>query len=84
MLSKNLKIKIYRTVIFPVVLYGSGTWSLTLKEEHRLKVFEKGVLRNTFEPKKDKVTEEWRRLHNEEHNDLNSFSNIIQVIKSRM
>jgi len=65
LLSKNKKIKIYRTIIFPVELYGSETWSLTLREKQRLKVFENGVLlRNRFEPKKDEVTEEWRRLHN--------------------
>jgi hypothetical protein len=50
---KNLKIKIYKTVIFPVVLYGCETWSLTLGEEHRLKVFEKRVLRKMFGPKRE-------------------------------
>jgi len=64
LLSKNKKIKIYRIIIFPVGLYGSETWSLTLKEKQRLKVFENGVLRNRFEPKEDEVTEERRRLHN--------------------
>ena len=56
LLSKNLKIKIYRTIILPVVLYGCGTWSLTLREEHRLRVFKKRVLRRIFRPKRDGVT----------------------------
>jgi len=64
LLSKNLKIKIYRTVILPVVLYGCETWSLTLREERRLKVSENMVLR-IFGPKRDEVTREWRKLHNE-------------------
>jgi len=64
LLSKNMKIKIYRTIIFPVDLYGSETWSLTLRVKQRLKVSENGVLRNRFEPKKDEIMEEWRRLHN--------------------
>jgi hypothetical protein len=58
-LSKNLKIRIYMTVILPVVLYGCGTWSLTLREEHRLRVFENRVLRRIFGPKRDGVTGEW-------------------------
>ena len=65
LLSKNLKIKIYRPIIFPVVLHGCETWSLTLREERRLRVFEKRVLRRIFGPKRDKVTREWRKLHNE-------------------
>jgi hypothetical protein len=70
LLSKNTKIKIYRTIILPVVLYGCETWSLTLREEHRLGVFENRVLRRIFGPKRDEVTGEWRRLHNEELNNL--------------
>ena len=70
LLSKNLKIKIYRTIILPVVLYGCETWSLTLREERKLRVFENMVLRRIFRPRRDKVTGEWRRLHNEELNDL--------------
>jgi sorting nexin-29 len=70
LLSKNTKIKIYRTVFFSVVLYGCETWSLTLREEHRLRVFENSVLGRIFGPKRDGVTGEWRRLHNEELNDL--------------
>ena len=61
LLSKNLKIEIYRTLILPVVLYGYETWSLTLREEHRLRVFENRVLRRVFRPKKDGVTGQWRK-----------------------
>ena len=67
LLSKNIKIKIYKTIILPV-LYGCETWSLTLREERRLRVFEKRVLRRIFWPKSDEVTGEWRKLHNEELN----------------
>jgi hypothetical protein len=62
LLSKNLKIIIYKTIILPVVLYGCETWSLTLKEEHRLRVFENRVLRRIFGPKRDEVTGEWRNF----------------------
>jgi len=68
LLSRNLKIKIYRTIILPVVLYGRETWSLTLREERKLKVFENKVLRRIFVPRRDEVTGEWKRLHNEEIN----------------
>jgi len=68
----------------PVVLYGCETWSLTLREERRLRVFEKRVLRRIFGPERNEVTEEWRQLHNEELNDLYSSPNIVRVIKSRM
>jgi hypothetical protein len=61
-----MKVKIYRIVILPVVLCGCETWSLTLRDEHRLRVFENMVLRKIFEPKRDEVAGEWRRLHNEE------------------
>jgi len=64
-----------------VVLYGCETWSLTLRKERRLRVFENSVLRRIFGPKRDEVTVEWRRLHNEELNDLYSSPNIVQVIK---
>jgi len=83
LLSKNLKIKIYRTVIFPVVLYGCETWSLTLQEERKLRLFENMVLRRIFGPRRDEVTGEWRRLHKEELNDLYCSPNIVRVIKSR-
>ena len=83
LLSKNIKIKIYRTIILPVVLYGCETWSLTLREERRLRVFENMVLRRVFGPRRDKVTGEWRKLRLEELKDLYSSPNIIRVIKSR-
>ena len=82
-LLKNLKIKIHRTIILPVVVCGCETWSLTLGEERRLKVFENRKLRRIFGPKMDKVTGEWRKLHNEELNDLYCSVNILRVIKSR-
>ena len=69
LLSENLNIKIYRTIILPIVLYGCETWSLTFREEKKLRVFENMVLR-IFGPRRDEVTGEWRRLHNEELNDL--------------
>jgi hypothetical protein len=81
--SKNLKIRIYKTIIFAVVLYGCETWSLTLREEHRLRVFENRVLRRIFGPKRDEVTGEWRKLHNKELHDLDSLPSIIRIIKSR-
>ena len=83
LLSKNLKIKIYRTIIVPVVLYGCEAWSLTLREERKLRVFENTVLRRIFGPRRDEVTGELRRLHNEELNDLYPSTNIVLVIKSR-
>ena len=83
LLFKNLKIKIYRSIILPVVLYGCETWSLSLREERKLRVFEKMVLRRIFGPRRDEVMGEWRRLHNEELNDLYSSPNIMRVIKSR-
>jgi hypothetical protein len=70
--SKNLKIGIYQTIILPVVLYGCETWSLTLREEHRLRAFENRVLRRIFGPKRDEVMGEWRKLHNEELRDVYS------------
>jgi hypothetical protein len=82
LLSKNINIKIYRTIILRVVLYGCETWSLTLREDRRLNVSEKRVLR-IFGGKRDEVTREWRKLHNEEFNDLYSSTNIIRVISSR-
>jgi len=83
LLSKNIKIKIYRIIILPVVLYGCETWSLTLREERRLRVFENRVLRRIFGPKRDVVTGEWRKRHNEELNDLYSSTSIVWVMKSR-
>jgi hypothetical protein len=83
LLSRNVKFKIYKTIILPVVLYGRETWSLTLREEHRLKVLENRVLRRIFEPKRDEVTGEWRKLHSEELHNLYSSSDIIRQVKSR-
>ena len=83
LLSKNLKIKIYRIIILPVVLYGCETWLLALKEERRLRVLENRVLKKVFGPKVDEVTGEWRKLHKEELNDLYSLPNIVRVVKSR-
>ena len=83
LLSKNLKIKIYITIILPVVVYGCETWSLILWEERKMRVFENMVLRRIFGPRRDEVTGEWRRLHNEELNDLYSLPNVVRLIKSR-
>jgi hypothetical protein len=80
----NLKIiRIYKSIILPVVLYGCETWSLTLREEHRLRVFENRVLRGIFGPKTKEVTGDWRKLHNEELHNLYSSPSIIRMIKSR-
>jgi hypothetical protein len=83
LLSKNLKIRIYKTIILPVILYGCETWSLTLREEHRLRVFENKVLRRTFGPKRDEMMGGWRKLHNEELQYLYSWPSTIRIIKSR-
>jgi hypothetical protein len=72
----------YKTIILHVVLYGCETWSLTLREGHRLRLFENRVLRRIFGPKRDEVTEDWRKLHNEELHNLYSSPNIIRMIKS--
>jgi hypothetical protein len=82
LISKDLKIKIYKTVILPVVLYECKTWSLTLREEHRLRVFEKRVLRKIFGPEREE-DRSWRKLHNDELHSLYSSLNIVRVIKSR-
>jgi len=83
LLSKNLKIKLYRTIILPIDLYGCETWSLALREEIKLRAFENMVLRRIFGTKRYEVTGKWRRVHNEELNDLYCSSNIMRVIKSR-
>jgi len=80
LLSKNIKINIYTTIILPVVLYGCEIWLLTLREKRELSVFENRVLRRIFGPKRNEVTGEWRKLHNEELNYLYSSSNIVRVI----
>jgi hypothetical protein len=83
MLTKNLKIKTIRNILLPVFLYGCETWSLTLKEVIRLRVFENKVLRGIFGPKRDEVTGEWRKLHNEELNGLYLLPSILGGMKSR-
>jgi hypothetical protein len=82
LISKKLQIKIYKTVILPVVLYGCETWSLTLREAHRLRVFENRVLRRIFGPKREEDGS-WRKLHNYEFHSLYFSPNIVRVIKSR-
>jgi len=82
-LSKNLKMKLYRTIILPFVSYGCETWSLILREERKLGLFEKRVLRKIFGPKRDEVIGDWRKLHNEELIGLYSSPNIGGVIKPR-
>jgi sorting nexin-29 len=84
LLSKNMKVRIYKTIILPVVLCGCETWSLTVREEHKLRVFENRVWRRIFGPKRDRVTGEWRKLHNEELHNSYSSPSIINIIKSRM
>jgi len=81
LLSKNIKSKICRTIILPLVLYGYETWSLTLREKLRLRLFERRMLRRIFGPERIEVTGEWRRLHGKELNDFYSSLNIIRVIK---
>jgi hypothetical protein len=82
LISKKLKTKIYKTVILPVVLYGCKTWSLTLREEHRLRIFENRVLKRIFGPKREEDGS-WRKLQNDELHNLYSSPNIVRVIKSR-
>jgi hypothetical protein len=81
---QNLKIKIYRTIILSVVLDGCETWSLTLRKERRLRVFENRVLRRVSGPKRDEVTGEWRKLHSEELNDLYSLPNTVRIEKNEI
>jgi hypothetical protein len=76
-----MKVKMYRTIILPVVLYGCETWSLKLREECRLRVFKNKVLRRIFGPKRDEVTGEWRKLHKKELYAVYFSPNIIWVIK---
>jgi hypothetical protein len=83
LLSKNVKIKIYKTIVLPVVLYGCEIRSLALREEHKLRVFANRVLRGIFGLKRDEVIEGWRKLHNEEFHNLYCSANIIRMMKSR-
>jgi hypothetical protein len=83
LLSGNVKAKIYKTIILPVVLYGCETWSVTLRVEHRLRVFENRELRGIFGPKRGDVTGEWRKLHSGELHNLYSSPDIIRQMKSR-
>jgi hypothetical protein len=82
-MCKNVKIRIYKTIILPVVLYGCETWSLTLREEHRLRLFQNRVLRGIFGQKRYKVIGGWGKLHNEELHNLHFSPSIIRMIKSR-
>jgi hypothetical protein len=79
----SVKVKIYKTIILPVVLYGCEAWSLMPREEHRLRVFENRVLRRIFGPRRDEVTGDWRKLHNEELRNLYSSPDIIRQVRSR-
>ena len=83
LLSKKFKVNTNKTIILPVVLYGCETWSLTFREEHRLKVFENKVIRKIFGVKKDEITGEYKKLHNVELHELYSSPNIIRSLKSR-
>jgi hypothetical protein len=83
LLSKNVKVGLFKNIILFVVLYRCETWSLTLRAEHRLRVFENRVLRRTFGPKRDEVTGGWRKLHNKEHHNLYSSPSIIRMVKLR-
>jgi hypothetical protein len=83
LLPKNLKIRMYKSMILPVVVYGCETWSLTLRREHRLRVFENRVLKRIFEPRRDEVTGEWRKFHDKELHVVYSSPNIIRIIKPR-
>jgi hypothetical protein len=80
-MSKNAKIRIYKTIVLPVVLYGRETFSLTLREEHRLRMLENRMQKSLFRSKEDEVTGGWRKLHNVELRDLYSSPSIIRIIK---
>jgi hypothetical protein len=83
LLSRKLNVKIYKTIILPVLLYGCETWPLTLREEHRLRVFQNRVFRSIFGSTRDEVTGEWRKMHNRELHNLYLWPDIIRQIKSR-
>jgi hypothetical protein len=80
LLSKNVKVRIYKTIILLVILYGCETWSLAVREKHKLRVFENRVLRRIFGLKRDRVMGGWRKLHNEELHNLYSSPRIIRII----
>jgi hypothetical protein len=82
-LSKNVKIRIYKTIILPVVLYGCESWYVKLKQEYTLRVFEKTLLRRIFGPKRDEETGVRRKLHNEKLHNLYSLPNVSRILKSR-
>jgi hypothetical protein len=82
-LPRDIKIKMYRTLVLSVVWYGCETWSLTLREEHVLRVFENRVLRTIFGPKREEVVGGWRRLHDKELHDLYASPSIFSVVTSR-
>jgi hypothetical protein len=82
-IDHHIKIRIYKTIILSVVMYGCETWPLTLREEHRRRVFENRVLRRIFEPRRNQVTGEWRKLHNEDLHDLHSSPSIIRIMKEK-
>jgi hypothetical protein len=84
LLSGKAKVKIYQTIILPVVLYGCETWYLAVREEHRLRVFENRVLRRRYGPTRYEVTGKWRKLHSEDLHIFDSSPNIIRQIKSRI
>jgi hypothetical protein len=81
LLSRNAKVKIYKTIILPVVLYGCETWSVILREEHRLRVFENRVLRRIFGPKRDEKTSEWRKFHSGELHNFYSSPKIVRLLR---
>jgi PAS domain-containing protein len=83
LLYKNIKIRTYKTISMPVVLYGCETWSLTSRNEHRQRVFENRMLRRIFGPRREEVMGDWRKLHNEELHNLHSLPNTVRMIKSR-
>jgi hypothetical protein len=83
MLPKNIKTRTFKIIILLVVLYGPETWSLTLREEHRLGMYENRVLRRIFGPKRVEMTGGWRILHNEELHNLNSLPSILRMINQR-
>jgi hypothetical protein len=83
LLSQNVKVRIYKTIILPVVLYGCEIWSLTVREEHKLRVFENRVLKRIFGRKRDGVTGGWRKLHNKKLHNLFSSPSVIRIINSR-